>query len=1242
MPVKIEPNAEPIPGYRLIERLGGGGFGEVWKAEAPGGLMKAIKFVYGDLYAADDEDGSRAGQELKALSRVKTVRHAYILSIERFDIIDGQLIIITELADRTLWDRFRETRGTGLPGVPREELLGYMEETAEALDLMNEEFQLQHLDIKPQNLFLVHNHIKVADFGLAKDMGDKAAATITGGVTPVYAAPETFDGWLSRFSDQYSLAIVYQEMLTGQRPFTGSTMRQLVLQHLQVAPDLNSLPVADRPIIGRALNKNPDERYPTCREFVQGLRAATLTAGAKPSPVPMPRPRIPGAAPPTNCLPLPHEPVDGDSQVTQGGRGSTASRAADLSEPAEKASSLENRPQVLPPRPEGDRNKREDTPAEADPAGGTIPTAAFGPRHAGQLASPRPDESEAGAGLLHPALVVGLGKLGLDTLRQIRKLISAEFGHADALPHVRLLGIDTDPEAVQAAGHGDAQEVLRNYETLLARLHRPSHYLKAREGKPATPDAWFNAKLLFRIPRQQTGAGLRPLGRLAFVGNYRLISRRLEGELQSCTAKDGPPENSEEANLGLRARAPRVYVVAGLAGATGGAIFIDTAYVIRHLLRQIGFPNAEIIGVLYLPAADRDGSRSPALANAYAALTELNHYSSGQVFSARYDEGETGPGSSFTEAGPPFQRCVMLSLPKRTTAGDESAETVAQAGQLIYRDLATELGPALDEAHRSQQQAYYKVGQAAYQSVGMYRISWPRRSLVARSARNLCKRLVEGWITKDAAAITDEVRTWSLEQWETLGLRPEGLIAAHHEKCEQTLEQAPDRMFQGIINPLSSALTRGTDRDAGELNMGPVVQAMDYLEKLLGLPDECRPMGVQRGELGTIEKALTDASEAISSQCEQKLLEAVVQLIEQPSYRLAGAEEALRQFCVADEQALETQEPLAKELYDKSVLLHQRIQALLETPPVQSEARTTSLWKFGRRGADKASPADELVTLLKSFAKARFQSLILFHVNRLYVSLRGFLSDQIREVEFCRTNLRELARTFAAPLAQGASASAAYEQYLLPVGCAKLDDAVAKLDKEIGPDKVAVFDQRIQELVRRQFHALVQVCTGPALVLKTLAPAMLNEGAAFLEPLLQGASVADLFVKQKGGTDEDPRNALLEAYDEAAPELSRRSSPKELCVVVLPNDEQGETLRDALADVLPTAKVVACGRSDEIVFYREQLDITASDLEQFVPAALDAYRQREAQDPGALHCREDVVHWQAPPTPSRKPELARS
>ncbi len=277
MAVRIENQAEPIPGYKLIERLGGGGFGEVWKCEAPGGLHKAIKFVFGDLSAAGD-DGHRAEQELKALSRVKTVRHPYVLSLERYDIIDGQLMIVMELADKNLWDRFKECRARGLAGIPRSELLRYMEESAEALDLMNSQFQLQHLDIKPQNLFLVHQHVKVADFGLVKDL-EGMQASVTGGVTPVYAAPETFDGWVSRYCDQYSLGIVYQELLTGQRPFNGSNVRQLILQHLQTPPNVGPLPPGDRPAIARALAKTPGDRFPTCRALVDALKAGESAGG---------------------------------------------------------------------------------------------------------------------------------------------------------------------------------------------------------------------------------------------------------------------------------------------------------------------------------------------------------------------------------------------------------------------------------------------------------------------------------------------------------------------------------------------------------------------------------------------------------------------------------------------------------------------------------------------------------------------------------------------------------------------------------------------------------------------------------------------------------------------------------------------------------------------------------------------------------------------------------------------------
>src|SRR5262249_15938298 len=140
----------------------------------------------------------------------------------------------------------------------------------DALDYMNDQHDLQHVDIKPQNLLLLGGRIKVADFGLVKNL-QGTCASVAGGVTPIYAAPEVFDGKVSRSSDQYSLPIVYQEMLTGHRPFPGKSALQLAHQHINCAPFLDPLPAGDRAVLSRALSKWPNQRYPNCRDMVNGL-----------------------------------------------------------------------------------------------------------------------------------------------------------------------------------------------------------------------------------------------------------------------------------------------------------------------------------------------------------------------------------------------------------------------------------------------------------------------------------------------------------------------------------------------------------------------------------------------------------------------------------------------------------------------------------------------------------------------------------------------------------------------------------------------------------------------------------------------------------------------------------------------------------------------------------------------------------------------------------------------------------
>ncbi len=277
MAVEKRPDAEPIRGYRLIERLGAGGFGEVWKCEAPGGICKAIKFVYGNLNGLDN-NSAHAEEELRAFQLIKSIRHPFLLSMDRVEIVAGELVIVSELADQNLHELWEHYLTQGRQGIPREELLGYLTEAAEVLDLLNQKFDLQHLDVKPANLFLVSNHVKVADFGLVNSLLEAVTDKLSA-VTPLYAAPELFLGKLGRRCDQYSLGIVYQELLTGTLPFQGKNLRQLLLQHTQEEPDLQALPPHDRVTVGRALAKNPEHRFASCLEFILRPEGGTATRG---------------------------------------------------------------------------------------------------------------------------------------------------------------------------------------------------------------------------------------------------------------------------------------------------------------------------------------------------------------------------------------------------------------------------------------------------------------------------------------------------------------------------------------------------------------------------------------------------------------------------------------------------------------------------------------------------------------------------------------------------------------------------------------------------------------------------------------------------------------------------------------------------------------------------------------------------------------------------------------------------
>ncbi len=397
---------EPIPGYQLRERIGAGGYGEVWLADAPGGLTKAVKIVYGPL-----TDG-RAEREMKALNRIKQVQHPLLLSLERIEMINEHLIIVMELAHGSLKDRFEKYVTDGERGIPRIELLAYLRDVADALDYLYEEHSLQHLDVKPENLLLIANRVKVADFGLIKDLGDRSASLV-GGLTPLYAPPEVFDGRPNRNSDQYSLAMVYQELLTGEPAFAGRTAAQLAAQHLHSSPCLAPLPTTDQPVIARALSKDPDRRFPSCRVLIDNLTEAPKATS-----------RVRRAAVPESTRITPVEEKTASSSNVFG----------------------EAQPAISYP----DTNRVRQLP------GFDLP-------------------QEEGT-RCRPAVFIGVGGTGARVLRSLRSRLCGRFGNVDDIPSLQMLLLDTDVAALNNAASGDRASALRTNQLVPLTLRQPQEY----------------------------------------------------------------------------------------------------------------------------------------------------------------------------------------------------------------------------------------------------------------------------------------------------------------------------------------------------------------------------------------------------------------------------------------------------------------------------------------------------------------------------------------------------------------------------------------------------------------------------------------------------------------------------------------------------------------------------------------------------------------------------------------------
>lgn len=1173
-----EPDAEPIAGYRLIEPLGSGGFGEVWKCEAPGGLYKAIKFVYGNLNSVEG-DAAGAEQEHKALQRVKEVRHPFVLSMDRIEVVDGELVIVMELADKSLHDLFVECQAAGMVGIPRDDLLRFLRDAAEALDHMYQKHHLQHLDIKPRNLFLISDRVTVADFGLVKHLERQGGSGLMMGVTPLYASPETFSGKISEHSDQYSLAIVYQELLTGQRPFNGRNVRQLAVQHMSEAPELRVLPEAERPVVARALAKNPADRFPSCLEFMRAL----YTAWTPPRP----------------------ETVAAHAESATGQR------------PKSMADTLENF-QL--------QSRAEEAVAALEAVPGLDEASTLG------LTVAQPD-----TGALRPALILGVGTFGRRAIRELRCRLLDRFGDMERTPLFRFLYIDIDPEALRIALRGTADVALSTSEVYHLPLQSAGNYRRRMLDQLAD---WLPREKMYAIPRSLVAQGQRALGRLAFADNYLRVLARLRRELQMAVHPDTLFQSVNQTGLALRDSLPRVYVIAA-AGGGGSGLLVDLGYALRRLLRQLDLDKAEVNALLYC-GAPADPATPPAeQANLYATLTEIHHFSDPAVpFAAQYSADgprliEQGPPfASIYLLAPKHRSPAGLRDTLAHVGSYLFHDLTTPLGLRLDRSRQRTPPPT---ATRFRSFGTYSIWfprglmlrVAARQAILKLLDNWQAGSAALGTAE-IKAACAAAWSEAglDIEALASRLSDSAQSVFE-------GGIDSMLGGLQTDLE---GQLLQGPPSNDPAAWARDTLRSVLDwVGMGTNGQETGRrLQTITGDWNKSRlsrSLAVTLGKLAeSADRRLGESVASFAAKPGRRLAvaEAVIQSLLQTCDETATQHRALlkQQFQATDEAWQRLEEALQDCLNESGGF------RLFAGRSVRKQLRTFIEQLIGfvrqRLAEDAQAAVQQCYVVLRGRLNERLREL-------------SFCRHRLRSMgEALMPMAQQLATTpphsdidTTPSLSPVPSPESFWEELretttvhvVLPEGERDLERAANRYLATLKPEQFAELDRTLQERVLHLHGGLLAACSSKMELVKGLAAPLIDQAVAFLGTQLPITDVAQVEQTFPEAAHEDLPAWIRTYFKRATPLVKGVDESGQLSFLLLPASEAGKTLGDKAKQTVPDLNLVRVPGQADLMFCREQGYLAAEDLKRAFDGCRAAYEAASSAPVPSPHSRFDIVDW---------------
>ncbi len=248
--------------YRIKSYLGGGRFGDVYLAED---TIINEEFA---LKVFRTSPGTSITSLLKEIKTLYSLEHPAIIRYYTTEMLEGKLILVTEFIKGVTLRKFIEENAPANLAL----LFRIISPICDALDYAHSK-GIVHRDIKPENIMICEGgRVKLMDFGLAKFLEGEISQSIAG--TPPYMAPECWNGKFSPFSDQWSLAVIVFELLTGINPFFGANLDTIRKRIKKADPNWGLLKAHPSNItnsLKKALSKKPIERFSNCKAFLNAL-----------------------------------------------------------------------------------------------------------------------------------------------------------------------------------------------------------------------------------------------------------------------------------------------------------------------------------------------------------------------------------------------------------------------------------------------------------------------------------------------------------------------------------------------------------------------------------------------------------------------------------------------------------------------------------------------------------------------------------------------------------------------------------------------------------------------------------------------------------------------------------------------------------------------------------------------------------------------------------------------------------